>query len=168
MKQKLGLCCALVHDPDILILDEPTTGVDPLSRRQFWDLVDAIRAERPGLTVLVATAYMDEAERFEHLVAMDDGRIIAAGATADVIASTGAHTLEEAYIRLLPPERRPDAERLEVPPYVARENEAPAIEAKELVRSFGDFVAVDHVSFRIGRARSSAFSARTVAARRRR
>ncbi|MGL1161878.1 ABC transporter ATP-binding protein, partial [Vibrio parahaemolyticus] len=89
-KQKLGLCCALVHDPDLLILDEPTTGVDPLSRRQFWDLVGSIRAERPGLTVLVATAYMDEAEGFAHLVAMEDGRIIAAGATAQVIAGQGA------------------------------------------------------------------------------
>ena len=150
MKQKLGLCCALVHDPDLLILDEPTTGVDPLSRRQFWDLVDAIRAERPGLTVLVATAYMDEAERFAHLVAMDNGRIIAAGPTAEVIAGTGAKTLEAAYIRLLPPDRRPEAEALAVPAYVARD-EPPAIEAHDLVRRFGDFVAVDHVNFSIAR-----------------
>ncbi|KUR78761.1 ribosome-associated ATPase/putative transporter RbbA [Novosphingobium sp. Fuku2-ISO-50] len=150
MKQKLGLCCALVHDPDLLILDEPTTGVDPLSRRQFWDLVDAIRAERPGLTVLVATAYMDEAERFAHLVAMDDGRIIATGPTADVIAGTGAKTLEAAYIRLLPPERRPEGDMLVVPAYVARD-EPPAIEAHDLVRRFGDFVAVDHVNFSIAR-----------------
>jgi ribosome-dependent ATPase len=61
MKQKLGLCCALIHDPDLLILDEPTTGVDPLSRAQFWDLIARIRAARPGMSVLVATAYMDEA-----------------------------------------------------------------------------------------------------------
>lgn len=61
MKQKLSLCCALVHDPQLLILDEPTTGVDPLSRRQFWELVDALRAELPSMTILVATAYIDEA-----------------------------------------------------------------------------------------------------------
>ena len=61
MKQKLGLCCALIHDPDLLILDEPTTGVDPLSRRQFWQLIERIRARRPGMSVLVATAYFDEA-----------------------------------------------------------------------------------------------------------
>jgi ribosome-dependent ATPase len=103
MKQKLGLCCALVHDPDLLILDEPTTGVDPLSRRQFWDLVDAMRAERPEMTVLVSTAYMEEAERFAHLVAMDAGRIIAQGATADILRETGASNLEQAYISLLPP-----------------------------------------------------------------
>ena len=53
MKQKLGLCCALIHDPDLLILDEPTTGVDPLSRAQFWDLIEQIRASRPGMSVLV-------------------------------------------------------------------------------------------------------------------
>ena len=67
MRQKLGLCCALIHDPDLLILDEPTTGVDPLSRRQFWDLIARMRARRPGMSVIVATAYMEEAERFDWL-----------------------------------------------------------------------------------------------------
>ena len=66
MKQKLGLCCALIHEPDLLILDEPTTGVDPLSRRRFWELVEHVRQQRPQLTLLVATAYMEEAEQFEH------------------------------------------------------------------------------------------------------
>ena len=150
MKQKLSLCCALVHDPDLLILDEPTTGVDPLSRRQFWELVDDIRKGQPDLTVIVSTAYMEEAERFEHLVAMDAGRIIAQGRTQDIMAKAGAKTLEEAYISLLPEDSRPPAQALEVPPWVDH-GEAPAIEADNLVRSFGDFVAVDHVSFRIGR-----------------
>ena len=79
MKQKLGLCCSLVHDPDLLILDEPTTGVDPLSRRQFWSLVETLMAERPNMTVIVATAYMEEAQRFDYLVAMDDGRVLVFG-----------------------------------------------------------------------------------------
>ncbi|MGE3624037.1 MAG: ATP-binding cassette domain-containing protein, partial [Bdellovibrionales bacterium] len=70
MKQKLGLCCALIHDPDLLVLDEPTTGVDPLSRRQFWELIGRIRKARPGMSVIVATAYMEEAEAFDWLVAM--------------------------------------------------------------------------------------------------
>ena len=65
MRQKLGLCCSLIHDPDLLILDEPTTGVDPLSRRQFWELIDRMRARRAGMSVIVATAYMEEAERFD-------------------------------------------------------------------------------------------------------
>lgn len=79
MKQKLGLCCALIHDPDLLILDEPTTGVDPLARAQFWDLINQIRRERPGMSVIVATAYMDEAQRFDWLIAMDEGRVLATG-----------------------------------------------------------------------------------------
>lgn len=58
MRQKLGLCCSLIHDPDLLILDEPTTGVDPLSRRQFWELIERIRSRRSGMSVIVATAYM--------------------------------------------------------------------------------------------------------------
>jgi len=61
MKQKLGLCCALIHDPDFLILDEPTTGVDPLARAQFWDLIRHIRTRRPGMSVIVATSIMDRA-----------------------------------------------------------------------------------------------------------
>ena len=102
MKQKLGLCCALIHDPDLLILDEPTTGVDPLSRRQFWELIDSIRARRPGMSVLVATAYMEEAERFDWLVAMDDGKGDRHRHPAELRAQTGQTTLDGAFIQLLP------------------------------------------------------------------
>ncbi|WP_290904031.1 ribosome-associated ATPase/putative transporter RbbA [Aquabacterium sp.] len=150
MKQKLGLCCALVHDPDLLILDEPTTGVDPLSRRQFWALVEALRAERPGMTVIVATAYMEEAERFEHLVAMNDGRVLVFDRTCEVLARTSQGTLEAAYIDLLPPEQRGNTEPLTIPPR-GHSDGPPAIEATRLTRRFGDFVAVDDVSFRIER-----------------
>lgn len=150
MKQKLGLCCALVHDPDLLILDEPTTGVDPLSRRQFWELIARIRAERPGMTLLVATAYMEEAERFEHIVAIDEGRIIAAGEIAAILARTNANTLEEAYIALQRPERRGEHTALTIPRLQHRDGPA-AIAAEDLTMRFGDFTAVDHVSFRIER-----------------
>ena len=85
MKQKLSLCCALINDPDLLILDEPTTGVDPLSRGQFWDLINSIRARRPQMSVIVATAYMDEAERFDWLMAMDEGKIIATGTLKELL-----------------------------------------------------------------------------------
>ncbi|MEJ1157110.1 ribosome-associated ATPase/putative transporter RbbA [Prosthecomicrobium sp. N25] len=148
MKQKLSLCCALVHDPDLLVLDEPTTGVDPLSRRQFWALIARIRAERPGMTVLVATAYMEEAEAFERIVAMDAGRVIAEGPLPEVLAAAGAASLEEAYRRLQPGGGA--AEAFVVPPRPALDGE-PAIEAEGLTRRFGDFTAVDRVSFRIGR-----------------
>src|SRR5580698_5858786 len=82
MRQKLGLCCCLIHDPDLLILDEPTTGVDPLSRRRFWELIDQMRARREGMSVLVATAYMEEA-RFDWLVAMNAGKVLGTGTSAD-------------------------------------------------------------------------------------
>ena len=101
MKQKLGLCSSLIHDPDFLLLDEPTTGVDPLSRRQFWDLIAAIRADRPEMSVLVSTAYMEEAALFDHLVAMDGGRVLAEGPPAELMARTGTATVGDAYVCLL-------------------------------------------------------------------
>lgn len=150
MKQKLGLCCALIHDPDLLVLDEPTTGVDPLSRRQFWELIDRIRAGRPGMSVLVATAYMEEAARFDWLVAMDEGRVLATGGPRDLLESTGTATLEEAFIALMPEEKRRGHRAVEIVPRQGDEREI-AIEAKGLTMRFGDFVAVDHVSFQIQR-----------------
>ena len=106
MKQKLGLCCALIHDPDLLVLDEPTTGVDPLSRRQFWDLIGRIRARRRAITVLVATAYMEEAEQFDWIVAMNAGLILAAGTPAELKTATSTPNLEDAFVALLPEQQR--------------------------------------------------------------
>ncbi|MFC5395238.1 ATP-binding cassette domain-containing protein, partial [Bosea vestrisii] len=151
MKQKLSLCCALIHDPDLLILDEPTTGVDPLSRGQFWDLIDTIRARRPGMSVIVATAYMEEAERFDWLVAMDDGKAIATGTPAELRQKAGQSTLEDAFVALLPEAKRAQHQAVVLRPRAVNDNATPAIEAEGLTRRFGDFVAVDHVSFRIGR-----------------
>lgn len=148
MKQKLGLCCALVHDPDLLILDEPTTGVDPLSRRQFWDLIARIRARRPGMSVLTATAYMSEAEGFEWLVAMDAGAVLAEGTPADLRGP--AASLEDAFVALLPETARRGHVPVVVPPRIAADG-PPAIEARGLTMRFGDFTAVDDVSFRIDR-----------------
>jgi len=148
MKQKLGLCCALIHDPDLLILDEPTTGVDPLSRRQFWDLIDRIRAGRPGMSVLVATAYMEEAARFDWLCAMHAGRVLATGAPAQLLAQTGAADLDAAFIALLPEEDRAGHHAVTIPPRID-DTDAIAIEATHLTMRFGDFTAVDDVSFRI-------------------
>jgi ribosome-dependent ATPase len=151
MKQKLGICCALIHDPDLLLLDEPTTGVDPLSRRQFWELVDGIRAERPGMTVVVATAYMGEAERFDRLVAMHAGQVLAEGTSAELRTRTGAATLEEAFIALLPEASRRHHQPVVLTPLTTDANADIAIEAEELSCRFGDFTAVDRVSFRIRR-----------------
>ncbi len=150
MKQKLGLCCALIHDPDLLILDEPTTGVDPLSRRQFWELIAAIRAERPGMSVLVSTAYMDEAEAFDWLVAMEGGRILATGTPKELKSSTKSKDIETAFVRLMPETKAAGKGRLRIPPFKDHGGE-PAIVAKGLTRKFGDFIAVDDVSFEIQR-----------------
>ncbi|HDU2688101.1 TPA: ribosome-associated ATPase/putative transporter RbbA [Klebsiella pneumoniae] len=150
MKQKLGLCCALIHDPQLLILDEPTTGVDPLSRAQFWELIDSIRQRQPEMSVLVATAYMEEAERFDWLVAMNAGEVLATGTAAELKVQTGSQTLEQAFIALLPEAQRQAHKAVVIPPRDDREEEI-AIEARGLTMRFGDFVAVDHVNFRIAR-----------------
>lgn len=150
MKQKLCLVCALIHDPDLLVLDEPTTGVDPLSRRQFWELVDRIRADRPGMSVLVSTAYMEEAARFDHLVAMFAGKVVGTGTPAELPARTGTRSLEEAFIALLPEEMRSGHKELIVPPRPPGDQEV-IIESQGLTQKFGDFVAVDHVTMQIQR-----------------
>ena len=148
MKQKLALCCALIHDPDLLVLDEPTTGVDPLSRKRFWELIQRIRARRDGMSVLTATAYMEEAEQFEHLVAMDDGRVVAIGSSTDLKNMTGCDTLAAAFIELLPQQKRSGHQRRSFTPRM-RGGGPPAIEAENLTKRFGDFTAVDRVSIRI-------------------
>jgi len=151
MKQKLGLCCALIHDPDLLILDEPTTGVDPLARAQFWGMIAGIRRRRPGMSVIVATAYMEEAQHFDWLVAMDGGRVLATGTPGELLAHTGCASLEAAFIALLPEEKRRGHRAVEIPPLDTSGQDDTAIEAQGLTMRFGDFVAVDQVSFRIRR-----------------
>jgi ribosome-dependent ATPase len=150
MRQKLGLCCCLIHDPDVLILDEPTTGVDPLSRRRFWELIDQMRARRNGMSVLVATAYMEEAERFDWLVAMDAGKVLGTGTPADLKTQTGTSSLEDAFIALLPEQARSGHKALQIP---SRRiiGADPVIVARDLTCRFGDFTAVDKVNFTIER-----------------
>jgi ribosome-dependent ATPase len=149
MKQKVGLCGALVHDPDLLILDEPTTGVDPLSRRQFWKLIDDIRADRPSMSVVISTAYMDEAQQWDWIVAMDAGTVLATGTPAELMQRTGTKDLEKCFIALLPEEKRKGHTELTIPP--RQEGTGIAIEADGLTKRFGTFTAVDHVSLSIER-----------------
>ncbi len=94
MKQKLTLVCSLLHRPPILLLDEPTTGVDPVSRREFWELVEQLHLD--GSTILLASAYFDEVERCERVVYLDHGRVIAQGTPEEL---RGEHaSLEEAFV----------------------------------------------------------------------
>ena len=151
MKQKLGLCCSLIHDPDLLILDEPTTGVDPLARRQFWDLIDRIRVRRPTMSVLVATAYMDEAERLR--LAGGDERRQGPGhrhrrrAEGSEPASRRSRRPSSSFC---PEEARRGHKEPVITPRVSSGG-PPAIEAHGLTQRFGSFTAVDHVNFRIER-----------------
>lgn len=149
MKQKLSLCCALIHDPDFLILDEPTTGVDPLARAQFWQLIARIRKSRPQMSVIVATAYMDEAENFDWLVMMDDGKILKTGTPKELLQQTQTHNLESAFIQLLPDEKKQGYRPVEIPPLNVKDSDRYALEAQDLTVKFGDFTAVNHVNFKI-------------------
>jgi ribosome-dependent ATPase len=151
MKQKVGICGSLVHEPDLLILDEPTTGVDPLSRQQFWTLIDDIRAGRPDMSVIISTAYMDEAQKWDWIVAMDAGRVLATGTPEGLMKRTGTKDLEQCFIALLPEEKRKGHTELVIPPRATGTTSDIVIDARGLTRRFGTFVAVDHVSLSIER-----------------
>ena len=151
MKQKVGLCGALVHEPDLLILDEPTTGVDPLSRRQFWALVNSIRADRPGMSIVISTAYMDEAQAWDWIVAMDAGKVLATGTPAQLMQQTKTKDLEQCFIALLPEEKRHGHRELIIPPRQTAGKPEIAIDARGLTKRFGNFTAVDQVTLTIER-----------------
>jgi ABC-2 type transport system ATP-binding protein len=97
-KQRLSLACAIAHRPAMLFLDEPTAGVDPASRRLFWQKIHGLAAQ--GTTILVTTHYMDEAERCERLAFLSRGHLIAVGTVAQVIAQFGQPTIEDVFIEL--------------------------------------------------------------------
>ncbi len=97
MYKKLGLICALLRSPQIMLLDEPTNGVDPISRREFWNLLhDAMRR---GILVLMSTAYMDEAERCSEIVLMEQGRVLATGAPLDLLREYSSRNFDELFLR---------------------------------------------------------------------
>ena len=98
-KQRLALACALVGDPDLLFLDEPTTGLDPQARRQLWDLIEEFKLG--GRTIVLTTHYMEEAERLcDRVAIMDHGHIIAQGIPRDMVATAGVTNLEDVFVSL--------------------------------------------------------------------
>jgi ABC-2 type transport system ATP-binding protein len=100
MKQKLALVCTLVHQPELLLLDEPTTGVDPVSRREFWKLLSEFLAQ--GITILMSTPYLDEAERCSRVALLHDGRLLACDDPARLRATAaGTRPLEDVFVNLL-------------------------------------------------------------------
>jgi ABC-2 type transport system ATP-binding protein len=214
MKQKLGLACTLVRSPELLLLDEPTVGVDPLSRRELWEIIGTLVRDQ-GLSVLLSTAYLDEAERCEHAVVLHEGKVLAQGPPAQVAKLAEGRTvmaqpspgetprvlqarlLDDTGVVDASPQagkvrvvRQPDAAEgalagLDLSPTPARfedgfmvllqqaQSQAPGqrrsapdmqlarqlqggrdetvVEVRDLVKRFGDFVAVDHVSFDVRR-----------------
>jgi ABC-2 type transport system ATP-binding protein len=97
--QRLSIACALVHDPELVFLDEPTTGLDPQARRNLWDLLRAINAE--GRTVVLTTHYLDEAEILcDRVAIMDAGRILRTGPPAELVSELGVATLEDVFLQL--------------------------------------------------------------------
>src|SRR5574344_266536 len=148
MKQKLGLCCSLIHDPEILILDEPTTGVDPLSRREFWKVINLIKNKNKNMSGLIATAYMKEEATFDSIIAMDDRKILMNGTLQDILKNTNSLDRHEAFIKLLPDKKRVGYEKLVVPKKDYK-TIFRSIEVENLSMKFGDFTAVDSVNLNI-------------------
>lgn len=132
MKQKLALCCALIHNPDLLFLDEPTTGVDPVSRKEFWQMLH--RLQQQGVTIVVSTPFMDEAHRCDRIAFIQKGTIQGID-TPDIILERFKHIL-------CPPGLHHNA-----PPVGG----TPIIRVSQLVKRFGSFTAVDHISFEVKR-----------------
>lgn len=132
MKQKLALCCALVHRPDILFLDEPTTGVDPVSRKEFWDMLRRLKEQ--GITIVVSTPFMDEARRCDRIAFLDQGKIRMTDTPLQVLARFRDILCPDALSRNLP-----------------LNNRMPIIQVQDLEKRFGSFVAVDKISFEVYR-----------------
>lgn len=138
MQKKLALACSLVHEPDLLILDEPTLGVDPLSRRDLWRMLDQYHAL--GKTVVVATSFMDEAQRCDRVAFLSAGKVLA----CDRPGAFGAD-LEQAFKAMHGSAPAPAVA------FAPRSTEGAAIEVRGLTRTFGGFIAVDALSFAVGR-----------------
>lgn len=132
MKQKLALCCALIHKPEILLLDEPTTGVDPVSRKEFWDILSGLKKE--GMTIIASTPIMDEALKFDRVAFVYEGNVRGIGKPRDII---------EEFKSILAPDRI-ERETVEF-------GKEKAIVVENLTKKFGSFTAVDNISFQVSK-----------------
>ena len=132
MKQKLALSCALIHKPEVLLLDEPTTGVDPVSRREFWQMLQRLRSE--GITVVVSTPIVDEARQCDRIAFINEGVIRGIDGPGGVL---------QRFASILCPEALSHAHAVQHP--------EPVIQVQHLTKRFGSFTAVDHISFEVHR-----------------
>jgi ABC-2 type transport system ATP-binding protein len=148
MKQKLGLCCALIHTPKVLFLDEPTNGVDPVSRRDFWRILDTLLND--GVTIVVATAYLDEAERCHRVGLLHHGRLLACDSPLNLkqLADPAITnpTLEDVFITVMGEGADTAVRRRPAPDL---NSAAPAVILDKLTRRFGDFTAVNGISLTV-------------------
>ncbi len=148
MKQKLGLACALLGKPKLLLLDEPGVGVDPVSRRELWRMVRELSGE--GIAVVWSTAYLDEAERCDAVLLLNEGKTLFAGTPADFMANASGKTFEDVFIEKLggvPANKSPLTGILRDIP----RDGSTAIATHELTRRFGDFTAADRITFEVKR-----------------
>ncbi len=161
MKQKLALVAALLTRPALLLLDEPTTGVDPVSRREFWQVLNALHHE--GLTIVVSTPYMDEAEYASRLAFLDEGRLVAVGTREEILAACpinaghpGGPTLDDAFIYLS--ERKEEDKDFSKKIFLSSSSSSEILlRCTNLTRKFGAFTAVDDVSFEVPRGKVFGF-----------
>ena len=145
MKQKLGLCCALIHTPRLLLLDEPTNGVDPASRRDFWRILRELHVD--GVTIVVATAYLDEAGRCDRVGLIHEGGLIACG-TPDELTVGGRTSLEDLVIGKIGGDASAGRR---TKPCTATATTPPAVTLTALSKQFGGFTAVDGISLTVPR-----------------
>ena len=145
MQKKLAVCCSLLHEPRVLMLDEPTLGVDPVSRKELWRMLSRYHAD--GNTIVLATSYMDEAAKCDRVALMKEGRMVACASPAEL-----GPDLEEAVVRLLEPQRKSRVGPSR-PAANARVGGAriDALRVEGLTKRFGEFVAVDGASFSLAR-----------------
>lgn len=154
MQQKLALCCTLIHHPQLLILDEPTTGVDPVSRRDLWTILnDLVMEER--ITVLIATSYLDEAERCHRIAMIHGGRVLLDGDPIALQEQSGKEELSQIFMEELAGQAehhdvRANLEHLaQKSVHLTLHKKEPVVRVMELTKKFGHFTAVDRVSFDI-------------------
>lgn len=151
MKQKLALCCALIHRPKVLFLDEPTTGVDVVSRQEFWELLSGLKKQ--SITILVSTPYMDEAMRCGRIALINGGRIMEIDTPAALMERYHKSTIEEVFIHLM----GGDAVGRIFSTPISPQDDEKAISVNGLTKRFGDFTAVDHISFSVDKGEIFAF-----------
>ncbi len=154
MQQKLALCCTLIHHPRILILDEPTTGVDPVSRRDLWTIITDLVINE-GITVIIATSYLDEAERCHRIAMVHNGKILLEGDPIHLQSETQADELTEVFVNKLAKltEQHQVSVNLDKlvqkSAHLAVNKNEPVVRVLELTKKFGTFTAVDHINFDI-------------------